>query len=77
MVANERARAHRFVANEIVISAGASGESGAPCESRQLRARAPSESGGAERERAVAPGESGGGLQVRAGSHVRAGARSK
>ena len=63
MVANESARAHRFVANEIVISAGASGESGAPCESGralQVRAGAPSESERGRRPR----GESGGGLQV-------------
>jgi len=58
MVANESARAHRFVANEIVISAGASGESGAPCESGralQMRAGAPSES---ERVRRVRAGAS-------------------
>ena len=56
-VANESARAHRFVANEIVISAGASGESGAPCESEralQVSARAPSESRRGRRVRAGA-----------------------
>ena len=68
MVANESTRAHRFVANDIGRVSG---------RGRQVRARAPSESGhahqvradaGAEREvRARAPSESGGRAhQVRA-----------
>ena len=69
MVANESAHAHRFVANEIVNSAGRRVRAGAPGKSgRALQVRA------GRNVRAGAPGESGRGLQVRAGRNVRAGA---